>query len=342
MAASNLRLFCTVLTAVLGCSSSSGGGTTSDTSTSSAATSESTAPSDTTTTLGGADTSSDGDSTSTTGGFVGPLGPWRVMTFNIMCSSCAPEGFEGWEARVPYTGDTMRRHDPDLIGTQELFSGAEVAQIEAELPEHTSIWWAAPNEESLDYADAVIFYRTSMFEEVEHGFYWLSPKPDTAYSTGFSTPQLPRLVVWARLHAIAEDTDFIFATTHFDNNSPSQQLSAPLVLERTAGLASEVPVVMVGDYNSRPDTPAYAILTGTEGDAPHPFVDTFVLAGDDWRQDSNLDPVPEYDPSLRIDHVFVAGASWQASDWVVDQWGYGATEHYTSDHFAISVQIAVP
>lgn len=328
-----------VLAAAIGC----GGASSDDVTTATASTGEATTSATSTGDTTAADTSTgEASSSSTTGGFVGPLGPWRVMTFNIMCSGCSPDGFEGWEARVPYTGDTIRRHDPDLVGTQELFSGAEVAQIEAELPEYTSIWWAAPDENTLDYADAAIFYRTSMFEEVEHGFYWLSPKPDTAYSTGFSSPQLPRLVVWARLHAIAEDTDFIFATTHFDNNAPSQELSAPLVLERTAALASEVPVVMTGDFNSRPDTTAYAILTGIEGDAPHPFVDTFVLAGDAWRQDTNLDPVPEYDPAIRIDHVFVTGASWTATDWVVDQWGYGPTEHYTSDHFAISVEIAVP
>jgi endonuclease/exonuclease/phosphatase family metal-dependent hydrolase len=186
---------------------------------------------------------------------VPPLGPWRVMTFNVMCSSCAPEGFEDWEERVPYTGDTVRRHDPDLIGFQELFNGEEVAQIEAELPDYTTIWFAAADPGDLDYADATIAYRSSMFAEVEHGFYWLSPTPDTPYSNGFASPQLPRLVVWARLRALAEDHEFVFATTHFDNNSPSQELSAPLVLERTAALADELPVIMVGDFNSKPGTP---------------------------------------------------------------------------------------
>jgi endonuclease/exonuclease/phosphatase family metal-dependent hydrolase len=272
---------------------------------------------------------------------VPPLGPWRVMTFNVMCSSCAPEGFEDWEERVPYTGDTVRRHDPDLIGFQELFNGEEVAQIEAELPDYTTIWFAAADPGDLDYADATIAYRSSMFAEVEHGFYWLSPTPDTPYSNGFASPQLPRLVVWARLRALAEDHEFVFATTHFDNNSPSQELSAPLVLERTAALADELPVIMVGDFNSKPGTPAYALLTdGVDGEGPR-FADAFVLA-DEWRAETNLAPMPAYDPAQRIDHVFVAGAPWQGADWVVDQWGYGPTEHYTSDHFAIAVTVAVP
>ena len=79
---------------------------------------------------------------------------------------------------------------------------------------------------------------------------------------------------------------------------------------------------------------------GVDGEGPR-FTDAFVLAAD-WRADSNLEPKPDYDPALRIDHVFLAGAPWQASDWVVDQWGYGGTMHYTSDHFAIAVVVAVP
>lgn len=274
------------------------------------------------------------DASSTTAAEVPPLGPWRVMSFNVMCSSCRPEGFEDWEQRVPHIGDTIRRHDPDLLGTQELFTGDEVALIGEEAPGYTTIWFAKPDEASLDYADAVIFYRTDMFEEVEHGFYWLSPSPDKPYSTGFSTPQLARLVVWARLRALAEDAEFVFATTHFDNNSPSQELSAPLVLERTAAFAADVPVIMVGDFNSRPDAEAYTLLTSA-------FTDTFEIA-ETWRSDTNLSPAPAYDPSLRIDHIFVAGAPWQTSEWIVDQWGYGPNNHETSDHFAIAAHISVP
>lgn len=289
-------------------------------------------------------TSSDGVDTSgessTTGTPVPPLGPWRVMAFNVMCESCTPEGYEPWDLRIPHIGDTVRRHDPDLLGAQELFSQANIDEIEAELPGYTSVWFQAASRDELDYADATLFYRTEMFEEVEHGFYWLSPNPDTAYSTGFATPQLPRLVAWARLRALAEDHEFVFATTHFDNNSPSQELSAPLVLERTAALGAELPVVMVGDFNSQPVDLAYQILTEGVDGAPPRFDDAFVVA-ESWRQDTNLDPAPAYEPADRIDHIFMTGAPWMAADWVVDQWGYGPDLMYTSDHFAIAVELAV-
>ncbi len=328
-----------LLAAVLATSACAAPPDDADASTADASTTDAVEP----TTGAAATASSDGSSSSeaTTGAASPPIGPWRVMTFNVMCSSCAPGGFEDWDSRVPYTGDTIRRHDPDLIGLQELFDGGEVAQIEAELPGYTTIWFAARDPGDLDYADATIAYRSGMFEALEHGFYWLSPTPDTPYSNGFAPPQLPRLVAWARLRELDSQLEFVFATTHFDNNAPSQEMSAPLVLERTAALAGEAPVIMVGDFNSRPDSPTYAILTaGVDGEGPR-FADAFVLSPA-WRADSNLEPAPDYDPNQRIDHVFLAGADWQAADWAVDQWGYGATMHYTSDHFAISVEVSAP
>lgn len=285
------------------------------------------------------DTSS--SETSSGGAPVAPLGPWRVMTFNVMCQTCTPKGYEGWTARLPHLGDTIARHDPELIGVQELFSAANVDELLAVAPGYEPIWFAAPTPDDLDYADATILYRPETFEPVEHGFYWLSPEPDTPYSNGFAAPQLPRLVAWARLRVRDDGSELVFATTHFDNNTPSQELSAPLVLARTAALADAVPVVMVGDFNARPDEPAYAILTGgVDGIGPR-FDDVFDRAGA-WRSETNLEPAPVWDPGARIDHLFVAGAPWMATDYVVDQWVYGEIQQYTSDHFAIVATLAVP
>src|SRR5690242_15198267 len=72
----------------------------------------------TTTETTGAPTTGGTTGDATTGPQIPPLGPWRIMTFNVMCSSCVVEGFEEWKLRVPHIGDTMRRHDPDLLGVQ--------------------------------------------------------------------------------------------------------------------------------------------------------------------------------------------------------------------------------
>lgn len=260
--------------------------------------------------------------------------PMVVMTFNILCSFC-DDTYDPWEDRIGYISDTIARHDPDLVGLQELFTGEEVQQLLDLNPEYDALFYS---DETLDYADATIWWRTDRYELLESGFYWLSPTPDVPLSVGFSPPQLARMVTWAHLRELSSGAELLFVDTHFDNNTPSQELSAPLLLERTQGQAGELPIVVVGDFNSRPDSAAYATLV--EGAAPGGIAldNSFDLAAM-WSVDSNQDPAPPYDPSIRIDHIFVAGGQWSVPWWVVDTWVYGASDLHTSDHFAMAAEL---
>ncbi len=270
-----------------------------------------------------------------------PPKPLNVMTFNVLCSVCNPSEYDPWDERLSYFADIFQRHDPDLIGVQELTPLAgEVDSLLAAAPGHGALFFQ--QEEWPPYPDATIFYRKSRFRVLEQGEYWLSPTPDVPRSTGFAQPQLPRLVVWARLLDKAGDREMFFASTHFDNNAPSQALSAPLVLERTAPFAAALPVVFVGDFNSRPNSEAYKTLST---DASHGFVfqNAYDLAPNPGVIE-NQDPDPVYDPADRIDHVLVAGAgvSWSATSWAADLKVYGSKNRYPSDHFAIATTLDRP
>ncbi|MCA9645676.1 MAG: hypothetical protein KC492_33525, partial [Myxococcales bacterium] len=187
------------------------------------------------------------------------------------------------------------------------------------------------------YPDASILYRTERFELLDSGEFWLSPTPDDPSSIGFSPPQVPRLVVWAKLHDKQSASDLVFVSTHFDNNSPSQELSAPLVIDRLEPLAGDAPLVLLGDFNSKPDTEAYRILTAGDG---FQFVNTQALA-ESWEVDTNQQPVPDYNLDDRIDHIFVApnSANWAVSHWAVDVHEYGPNQRYASDHFPMAATL---
>jgi endonuclease/exonuclease/phosphatase family metal-dependent hydrolase len=260
--------------------------------------------------------------------------PMVVMTFNILCSFC-DDTYDPWEDRIGYISDTIARHDPDLVGLQELFTGEEVQQLLDLNPEYDALFYS---DENIDYADATIWWRADRYELLESGFYWLSPTPDVALSVGFSPPQLARMVTWAHLRELSNGAELLFVDTHFDNNTPSQELSAPLLLERTEDQAGALPIIVVGDFNSRPDSPAYAILVGGVVPGEFALTNSFDLAAM-WSVDSNQDPVPPYDPDIRIDHMFVAGGQWSVPWWVVDTWVYGASDLHTSDHFAMATEL---
>lgn len=260
--------------------------------------------------------------------------PLTVMTYNVLCSFCNKD-FDPWEQRLGYFADIIARHDPDLIGLQELFLGEEVEQIVETAPGYAALWWQDDQQVYFkDYADSVILYRVSKFEVVENGYYWLSETPDEALSGGWADANLPRLVAWAVLQRLSDGRQFYFASTHFDNNPPNQEMSAPLFVERTALYATDMPAIVVGDFNSKPDSPAYATLTAIHEDTGVQLLNTFDEATA-WSVDSNQEPPAAYEPAHRIDHIFVAGASWDVPTWTVDTWVYGANQMYPSDHLAM-------
>ncbi|MBN1344430.1 MAG: endonuclease/exonuclease/phosphatase family protein [Phycisphaerae bacterium] len=260
----------------------------------------------------------------------------KVMTFNVLCSFCKPKEYGPWTERLTYFADLFARHDPDLLGIQELAKPEEVGQIEKLLPNHEAVFF---KKGKLTYPDATIFYRRDRFELIESGVYWLSRDPERPMSMGWLKGlQVPRCVVWAQFRQIKDRRPLFFVTTHFDANNPNQEHSAPILMERTAQRASDVPILVTGDFNSRPESKAYQILTTPLADG-FQLKNTYDLAREK-RTVCNQNPAPQYDPASRIDHIFVGGkAEWKVLTWTVDLTVYGEPARYPSDHRAMVADV---
>jgi endonuclease/exonuclease/phosphatase family metal-dependent hydrolase len=268
-----------------------------------------------------------------------------VLNYNVMCSFCNnsmhPEWEQAWSVRLPMTQDVIHRHDPDLLAIQEL---QELVPTDPTLTQAEQI--VAP--ENLydfeyyhhqpgdlfdaDYDDATVYWKKARFTKLATGVFWLSPTPDASYTTGFAKAQEPRLVVWVLLHDKVNDRDFYFVNTHFDNNAPSQEKSAPLVLDRLSKLAGVHPMIFAGDFNTDPTDKAWTILTQGDDGKGFAFQDSKALA-QTAAVFSNVTPVPIPFAQLEdIDHVFLAGATFQVAWWLTDLWRYGPLQQAPSDH----------
>ena len=264
---------------------------------------------------------------------------FTVLTYNVLCSFCDLQNFDPWEQRLDAFEDILRRHDPDVFGLQELFTADEVKQLQKRRPGFTALYFHDPQRQNLiDYPDATLFYRTTLFDALESGTYWLSDTPEVAWSGGWSSGQIWRLVTWARLRHKPSGRDFYVATTHVDNNHPNQEHSAQVLLQQTGPIAQTLPVILMGDFNSTPATDAYqALLAGANGFA---FLDAHDLA---LKQEVlfNAPQQPAYDAAERIDQIFLGGAGkFRVERWSVDLFTYGASARYPSDHFPISVKLS--
>jgi endonuclease/exonuclease/phosphatase family metal-dependent hydrolase len=261
------------------------------------------------------------------------------MTFNVYCEFCDLAGeYDPWELRLEHFADIFARHDPDLIALQELAPRLLIPSNVEQLLAARGAGFEAVTFGPIDdppNPDSTLMFRSARFELLDHGEYWLSPTPDEPLSKGFSDKQaLARYVVWARLRERPSGRELYAVSTHFDNNSPAQKLSAPLVVERTRDAAQALPVLIMGDFNSRPDSAAYATLTGSD---PR-LTDSYQLCPEP-RAESNQLPDPQLDASARIDHIFVGGAAeWTCSRWVEDQSVYGPEARFPSDHFPVVIK----
>ncbi len=268
-----------------------------------------------------------------------------VMTYNFMCSFCVNKDHDDWEhkwaARVPWLHDVLVRHDADLVGLQEAQGVGDPIPNEIEqliLPESSYAYyyyhWVPGDPLEFDYPDAAVLWRKARFDKLATGQFWLSPTPDVAFSSGFAKggAQFPRVVVWVLLHDKQTNKDFYFANTHFDNNAPSQTLSAPLSLDVFGKMAVKHPVIFVGDFNASPEHEAYKILTqGVDGKGFH-FQNALDLAKTMGFL-TNVAPLPDETQHLEaIDHVFLGGATFDVTWWVQDFWRYGKLLQAPSDH----------
>lgn len=251
--------------------------------------------------------------------------PIRVMTFNVRYAS--DEGATRWAVRRPVMVELIRRAAPDVIGTQELLQ-RQGDDLTHALPGYR--WFGRDRRGGHDNEHMGILYRPDRLTLIEHGDFWLSETPDVVGSQSWGT-DLPRMANWAVFETKGEKPHrFLFLDTHLahrDEDAEARDKAAALILARLPALAKDLPVVVAGDMNARPDTAAYrrfaAMLTdawpaAARREGPemtfHDFTGT---------------------PDRRIDYLFVRGFRTQAI--ATDSYHRGKT--YPSDHFPVAATL---
>ncbi len=189
----------------------------------------------------------------------------RVMSFNVRLMP-ADDGENRWEARRDLLVQTIRRADPDVFGTQELFKG-QGDYIVAGLPQYA--WFGRGRRGDDGDEHMGVFYRKDRLRAVESGDFWLSDTPGVAGSISWGN-LYPRMVTWALFERLADGRRFYFFNTHFpyrEQDGQARTRAAGLIAQRLAELPQGVPVVLTGDFNDVPDSDAYRTLAATLQDA---------------------------------------------------------------------------
>lgn len=191
--------------------------------------------------------------------------PLRVMSFNVRLPT-DDDGVNRWEARRELAASMIADTAPDLIGTQELHRPQGDWLVER-LPRYA--WFGRDRRGGHDDEHMGVFYRSDRLRVLESGDFWLSDTPDVPGSISWGHP-LPRMATWALFERIADGRRFYLFNTHLpyrDEDDAVRERGARLLVERIAALPADMPVVVTGDFNAVPDSPAHAALTERLHDA---------------------------------------------------------------------------
>ena len=167
-----------------------------------------------------------------------------VATINIRVDS-KKDSLNRWGQRKQYLFDFVRQQHLDVIGLQEVYPRA-MKDIHKGLPGYAIV----RRENKEKRADAPILYRKSAYKKIAQGTFWLSELPDSAGFIGWDGRH-PRFVNWVVLTSRATGKVFCVANTHLDNaGQQAREEGVKLLKERLASLATQYPIILMGDMNS--------------------------------------------------------------------------------------------
>ncbi|MCS1407873.1 MAG: hypothetical protein M2R45_01034 [Verrucomicrobia subdivision 3 bacterium] len=211
----------------------------------------------------------------------------KVMSFNIRYGG-ADDGENSWPKRDYLVLETIKMFDPDLLGAQE------VLNFQADfLKENLSGYGfhgVGRNDGVAEGEFVPIFYRLDRFELVDSGHFWLSESPNAPGSKSWDS-SLARMLSWVILRdREGNGNPFVFANTHFDHHGARARLeSAKMIRQRAESIEGEVPVIIVGDFNTSEEGAPYAALVNAEGFDGPPFVDSYrVIYPEKSSQESSM------------------------------------------------------
>lgn len=186
----------------------------------------------------------------------------KVMSYNIRLD-VASDGENRWDARKDKVANLVNYYEPDFLGGQEV-THPQLEYLVNNLAGYSYIGVGRDDGKTKgEYS--CIFFKADKFDVMQQSTFWLSPTPDSI-SKGWDAA-IVRVCTYGLFKDKKTKQLFWVFNTHFDHVGRKARLeSAKLIVKKIEELNTKnYPVILTGDFNSRPD------------DAPTQFLDTKLL-----------------------------------------------------------------
>lgn len=192
----------------------------------------------------------------------------RVMSFNLRYGN--PVGEHSWLQRRPIMAALLKQASPDLIGTQEGLI-RQIKDMAHDLPEYS--WVGVARDDGKEVGEhCAIFYRKDRLEVSDVHNFWLSDTPEVVGSKGWGNNVI-RMATYAKFRDRKTGKEFYCVNTHLDHQvEPARQKGAALIRDRIDALKTDLPILLLGDFNCSPKSVAHATFTDAG------FADTWDIA----------------------------------------------------------------
>lgn len=243
-----------------------------------------------------------------------------VMSFNIRCWTFLDLWKRSWFYRADLIIDNVSAVEADIIGFQEVTSG-QYHYLKDNLQGYDSI---------ITYRDLMpwsegcpIFFNANRYELMETKTFWLSDTPDKM-SKGWDAANY-RICSYVVLWDKQTEKKLAVFNTHLDHRSEEARAKGLEVVTNRINQLENIPIILLGDFNSTEDMGAYSYITNILSDTKYE-AETRVAGNTYHNWGSKLEGGP-------IDYIMISKDCFCISKYVVYSKSHNGV--FPSDHFPV-------
>jgi endonuclease/exonuclease/phosphatase family metal-dependent hydrolase len=251
----------------------------------------------------------------------------RVVTWNILHGTehGPPWARFGWPARKVALENALEATAPDILCVQEALE-EQVASLANVLPGCGHVGVGRDDGRSAGEYCA-IFFDLTRFQQLDSGTFWLEEPNDLPPRNTLLGPK--RICTWVRLRDNHSGRTIRVYNTHSYLSGRAQLNAARVILARIAASDPGDALLLTGDFNAPPGTPARLLLEKAG----------LVSSGSPWPDSSAASTYQFYGIRLKsLDEVLV-DRQWHVESRRVLDMKPGNT--YPSDHFGVMADVVL-
>ena len=248
----------------------------------------------------------------------------NILSYNIRYASFN-DNIENWNKRREGVCEILK--GKDFIGLQEVLP-VQMEDIKNYFGNEYGYLFRTRNADPNSGEGSPLLYRTSRWEVIKSGYFWLSDTPEIPGSNTWSAA-FTRMVSFGLFREKNTGDSILVMNTHFDHISqPARERSINLILKKFKKNMDEFPVIFMGDLNATPDNPVYLKM-----DMETDMIDSWhMIHKDESETGATFHGWKDQVPEDRIDYIFYSPFLNLKSSEVLHTRYAG---NYPSDHFPV-------